>query len=414
MTDVDQLFGDDDAGVVARQAAEAATVPDFAVLARRGRARRTRRQAAAVGAAALAVAGVMGVVQVVGGGDTSGPPDPVGPGPTTTTAGTSEAALAAFVDGQDGPPLALAVAPGDTDAMATLWQDGEVRDVLAVTDDGFATRRLIELPSGSRVTAGPEGRFVVRRGWDDSSIALVSTDGREEAVRISGAEGPLAAGEVPVDTLDPDTAEHRLVAVGSDGTGHPVTAPDGLQQVTWFGLRLAGFASAADGVDYHWSDDGGTTWQRHHLSGPFLPGLVLTAAGQDHAVIEGGDGATLFPLDVVDRAPSATPADWTRTTIDVPDSHVTTTAAWLQDGEVRVLATRWDDIGQGFDAGVWRVVGDTLEPVASDQPGVTGNSDAAPLLVEYLDGPVLWVPGADGEVWRSADGGGHWERFATR
>lgn len=417
---VGQLFA------VCGDLAEAATVPDFAVLARRGRARRTRRQAVAVGAAALAVAGVVGVVQVVG-GDPSGRPEPVGPGPTAptssattadpttgATAGTTEAGLAAFVDAEDRPPLALAVVPGDTDAMATLWRDGEVRDVLAVTGDGFASRRLIELPSGSQVTAGPGGRFVVRRGWDASSIALVSPAGRVEPVTIGGPEGPVAAGEVPVDTLDPDTAEHRLVAVGADGAGHPVTTPDGLTQVTWFGLRLAGFAPAADGVDYHWSDDGGATWQRQRLTGFFLPGMVLTAVGQDHAVIEGGDGATLFPLDVVDRAPAATPADWTRTAIDVPDSHVTTTAAWLQDGEVRVLATRWDDVGGGFDGGVWRVAGDTLEPVESDQPGVTGNSDASPLLVEYDDGPVLWLPGNDGEVWRSADGGSHRERFATR
>lgn len=427
MTDVDHLFGED-AAVVARRAAEAAAVPDFAGIARRGRARRTRRQAAAVGAAAVAVAGVVGVVQVLG-GSPAGEPDPVGPVPTTgpspsgsptaeapATRGTGadEAALAAFVDGQEQAPYGLAVVPGDTDAMATLWQDGEVRDVLVVTGDGFATRRLLELPPGSRVQAGPDGRFVVRRGWDDARIVLVSPDGSQEPVAVGGAAGPLGAGEVPIDTIDPSTAGHRLVAVGPDGTGHPVPAPAGLQQVEWYGLRLSGLAVVDGGVDHHWSDDGGATWQQQHLAGSFLPGPVHAAIGQDHAVIEGGDGATLFPLDAVDRSSAATPDEWTRTAIEVPGSRVTSTAAWLQDGEVRVLATRWDRKGSGSDSGVWRVVGDSLEPVASDQPSVTGRPEAAPLLVEYVDGPVLWVPGVPGEVWRSADGGSHWERFATR
>lgn len=379
-----------------------------------------RRLAGAVGPAALTVAAVVGVVQLIG-GSSSQRPEPVGPVPTTSsatsppTAGatTAERALGAFVDAQDGPPAALAVIPGDAGAMATLWQDGEARAVLSVTHDGFATRRLLELPAGSSIAAGPGGRFVVRQGWD-TGFLLVAPDGSAEPVDHETGEAAVGAGEVPVDTLDPDTADHRLVAVAADGSAHPVPTPDGLQQVSWYGLRLSGFVGVEGGVDYRWSDDGGATWGRQRLTGSFLPGPVLTATGQDHAVIEGGDGATLLPLDVVDRAAAESPADWGRTAIDVPGSHVSSNAAWLQDGEVRVLATRWDVGGDSSDGGVWRVVGDSLQKVTSDRPAVTDVADVAPLLVEYVDGPVVWVPGAAGEVWRSADGGRHWERFATR
>lgn len=416
------VTGDHGADGIALRAADAAEVPDFDGIARRGRVRRTRRRVGALGVVAATVVGVVGVTQLAGGGTPDRRPSQIDVPPTelpSPTAGddgdgVTPRGLAGTVDAADASVLDLAVVPGKSERMATLWQepDDEQHWVLAVTGDAWETRQLLQVPWGSDVVPGPDGWFVLREGWS-GEIRHLDADGGGDAFGPVGADAPMVDGEVMVQTGEPGSL--RLVAVATDGSAHQVPLPDGVQQLESYGGRLTAFAGLDGAIEMHWSDDGGASWGRRRFEGSFLAGFVSSAAGQDLAMIEGGDGATLFPLDAVNRAANDAPDAWTRAEIDVPDSHVTTTAAWLQDGELRVLATRWnDDERTGWEAGVWRVDGSTIRKVASDHPEITGGADLPMLLVTFDGGPDLWVHGATGEAWRSRDGGEHWQRYALR
>lgn len=420
MADIEQILNGD-RGDVARLAADAAQVPDFDSLARRGRGRRTRRQAGALAVAALAVAGIVGVVQVFGNGDGDVRPGPAetpsqtpSQTPTEATDGPGQAELAAVVDSDATRMLAMAVTPGDPERMAVLWQWEDQRWVLAWTVDGFATRSLRAVPSGSSLTPAADGAFVLREGWEGAVLRLIDGDGLSDPVAVSEKVEPVGAGEVPV-VLAPEAGGTQVIAVAADGTGHPIPVRAGLDSIQAFGNRLAGFAYG-DGVTYHWSDDGGATWQDADPGpGEYPPLVVQSAIGQDHAIIEGGDGATLFPFVAIRTASAAAPEQWTRTEAEKGGDHVTIGGAWNEDGEIRVLASRWNDKDRLVDAGVWRVVGGSLEKVASNPPEITDHPDVAPFAFEYVDGPVVWVLGnKTGEVWRTTDGGATWERFAAR
>ncbi|WP_182377363.1 hypothetical protein [Nocardioides sp. WS12] len=418
MADIEQVLNGE-RGDVARLAADAAQVPDFESLARRGRGRRTRRQAGALAAAALAVAGIVGAVQVFGNGDGDVRPGPADtPSPTAPASeasdGPSQAELAAVVDAADASILSMAVTPGDPERMAVLWQWEDQRWVLAWTTDGFATRSLRAVPSGSSLTAAADGAFVLREGWEGAVLRLLDDEGVSDPVAVADKVEPVGAGEVPV-VLAPEEGGTPVIAVAADGTGHPIPVRAGLDSLQSFGNRLAGF-TYGDGLTYYWSDDGGATWQDADPGpGEFPPLVVQSAIGQDHAIFEGGDGATLFPFVAIRTASAAAPDQWTRTEAEKGVDYFTLGGAWNEDGEIRVLASRWNDKDRLVDAGVWRVVGGSLEKVAGTHPEVTDSPDVAPLGFEYVDGPVVWVPGTNpGEVWRTTDGGATWEQFAAR
>lgn len=424
MADIEQILNGE-RGDVARLAADAAQVPDFDSLARRGRGRRTRRQAGALAAAALAVAGIVGVVQVLGNGDGDVRPGPAetpsqtpsqapSQAPTEGVDGPSQAELAGVVDADDASMYSMAVTPGDPGSMATLWQWEDQRWVLAWTSDGFATRSLRAVPSGSSVTPAADGTFVLREGWEGAALRVIDGDDVGDPIDVSLDESPVGAGEVPV-VLVPETGGSSLVSVSADGEAHTVPVPAALDSLQSFGNRLAGFVYG-DGLAYHWSDDGGATWQDADPGpGEFPPLVVQSAIGQDHAIFEGGDGATLFPFVAIRTASAAAPAQWTRTEAEKDGDHVTLGGAWNEDGEIRVLASRWNSEDRLVDAGVWRVVGGALEKVTSNHPEISDQSDIGALAFEYVDGPVVWVPGkGPGEVWRTTDGGATWEQFAAR
>jgi hypothetical protein len=147
-------------------------------------------------------------------------------------------------------------------------------------------------------------------------------------------------------------------------------------------------------------------------AGDFLAMPAWSAAGQPHAVVEGGDGATLLPLQGLQVTPSGDPGSWTRTAFDEVGD-LTVTAAWLQGDEVRVLGTLRHGSGEVANVGVFRLLDGRAEPVGLSMGAVLPD-DASAVDVEHLDGPVVWVSGRDGRAWRSADGGTAWESFPTR
>lgn len=422
MPDLDQLLTAD-AGGVGRAAAAAAVPPDFGAIVRRGRRRRNVRTGVSVGAAAAALAGIVGMTQVLG-GPTPAPPQPAGSStPTvsiTDSAGTTDAAdatadVAAVVDHPDARPVGIAVTPGDPDTKAVVWQRGN-RWALAVTDDGFVTRTLLAVPPGTDPVPGPEGTFVLTGGWRADSLRIVDVDGRNEAITDRGPVAPVDGGEIAVVQGEPGQDQTVVAVDVAAGTAHPVETPPDLYDLRSYALRLQGLSVADDGrtMVHHWSDDGGATWEVEDLgSEQAFGGIVPSPIGGPRAVIESGDGATLFPFVALHHAQP--PGASSRTPFAGPAS-MTLTSTFFYGDEVRVVGTLWDDSGQeAVDSGTWVVGADgTVEKVVSDTPEVSDRQDVPLICLEYVDGPVVWTAGEDGDVWRSADGGATWERHAAR
>ncbi|TQK72364.1 hypothetical protein [Nocardioides sp. SLBN-35] len=388
---------------------------------RRRRARRARQRAAALGAAALAVAAVAGIVASVRllgpGGEAPSPAPPVASPTVSADAPSTRAVdLRGTVDADDAGLLDIATTPGAPDQRIAIWCGRDEQHwILALTADGFAHRRLREVTAGTEATPLGEGRFVLRDGWEGRELSIVDVaDGRATPVRVARTQAPVAAGEVPVVLLD--GASTTLAAVAPDGSGHEVPVPDGVRGLAAYGGRLTAVDTHGDAVTRHWSDDGGATWQQSELPGTFLPWIADAGAGAPHVVLEGGDGATLFPLLAVDTARAADPTAWTRDEVDRDTEWPTVSGAWIdRKGGLRVLATIERQGARGpVDAGVWQVAGGRLTKVATDVADLADLAEAGILAIEYDGGPVLWVGAADGTAWRSSDDGVTWERFAAR
>jgi hypothetical protein len=176
---------------------------------------------------------------------------------------------------------------------------------------------------------------------------ILHADGRTMPVRLADDAGPVGEGEVvvrldyrpdPFIAVDPDTgAAHRITTPPE--TTELQQAPDG---------RLLGVVHDHPGGEAEavWSDDGGSTWQRHVL--PMSAGSLLTLVegGGEGAmtVLAGGDGATLFPFGTMYRSRDGG-STWEA--IDVrsdPQAYVGRVAV-LPDGRLLVEVVAWSDQG---------------------------------------------------------------------
>jgi hypothetical protein len=166
----------------------------------------------------------------------------------------------------------------------------------AVTDDGFATRHLVDLPARHLFgyearPAGPRHFVVTRNAFHPVVVDLA---GRVTRVVVSGALAPVVHGEVAMSHWG--SSKTPWIAIDPrTGVAHPFPMPTGsfdqILQTTRGQLRVLSMTS------YAWSDDGGATWHTMPLgdiSGD-LPMLVPTSRDDLHVVLLGGDGATLFP-----------------------------------------------------------------------------------------------------------------------
>lgn len=404
---------------IARAAADAARIPDFADLQRRGERRRNVRTGLAAGAAALAVAGILGATQLLGGDggeDISPAPSPAPSETTHETESTGPTGAAAIIDHPDAQVVDAAVTPGDVDNRAVVWRVvDKVKHGLAITDDGFITRTDVLLPHAADVVAGVDGRFLVRDRVILDRLWVTDVGGELVRVQVSGAEAPVGPGEVVV------WIETGLVAVDTGtGAAHPVPmSPGGDWEVREHAGRLTAtsthISSNGDRTStYHWSDDGGATWQRQ----TFEPGelgnaeVVPTPAGSEHVVLLLGDGATIGPLTAVLTMP-AEGGGFTTTEYD--GEQTSQSGAFVVDGELRLLADRWGDgTGPPTESGLYRWDAGTLVRIAVDDPDPTAIPERTLVATDTSEAaPVRWVAAGD-ELFESANGGLAWDELRAR
>ncbi|HET7735293.1 MAG TPA: sialidase family protein [Nocardioidaceae bacterium] len=407
MADLDQLLRGDLAGVAANDA----TVPDFASLERRG-IRRRRTRSAAVGLLTSAAAVAVGLAALHGGTSDRGTP-PVTPTTPTPSPSVVELTADEIVDDPESRAVAVVVAPDDPRVRAVVWRlcrnerCSRMRQAVALTSDGFRTRATVVLDDVPTYVG--EGVFSFGFG----NPRLLRTDGT--VIDITGLLSearPLADGEVAVSY---GSGVLRLVGVDPrTGAGHPVPVPEDLAAVQRLGpgTRLTSHVFAS--TDYVWSDDGGATWG----STPLDTGgnsLTVQAASVDTtvAVLEGGDGATLFPLQAVHRSLDGGATFERIPLFDEPMAYGQN-AGVLPDGRLLLNIEAWSDdppggghrrpvglhVSTGTDWSDLRVV-EAAAPYADDQPDVFATGDG--LLVVHPQHGVA-----------STDAGQTWQTFRLR
>ncbi|RHW28748.1 hypothetical protein D0Z08_02545 [Nocardioides immobilis] len=396
---------------IAQAAADAAQVPSFDEVLRKGQRRRNVRNGLTAGGAALAVASIIGIGQLVG-TDADKEPEPA-PSPPSTVIEDPPAG--------EGPerivdhPNAVVgdAAVSESGATAVFWRVvNREQWGLAVSGDGFVTRSLAQLPIPGYVVAAGD-RFVLS-DQTQSRVWVAGLDGEWTRVEVSGSDAPVADGEVPVSTSD------GLVAVDPDrARAHPVDAPEQAFRIDAYGGRLTAITSVhhdsgTQTATYHWSDDGGASWHTTSFDADYMwiPQVVPSAAGTEHAIAMVSDGATIGPLAGVLTMP-ADGGSFAETEYD--GELASFSGVWTVDGEIRFLGDLWGDgSGPPRESGVYRWADGQLERIPSSAPEVTDVDDSTLMdVVDTAGGPTLLIA-VDKRLFESTDGGGTWEELAAR
>ena len=331
----------------------------------------------------------------------------------------------------------LVVSPRDPDARVAVWtycRKGclDPTYVLAVTGDGFATRTALDQPGRSIEEAPPvvtpltEDSFAVASS--DGAFVVLRTDGSSTPVRSDPAYGPLVAGELlvpgPAEApgqylgLDPGTARAHPVAV-PEGTHELLQQPDG---------TLLGATRTEEGASAVWSEDGGDTWEEQRLGDRDAILRELPSAKKGTlAVLEGSDGATLFPLVRVHRYDGGA---WRSFELGGDPMAYGQVGGVLPDGRLLLDVEGWSDARKNrpgknptglhvSDLQDWS----RLAPVAGGEARpaprwMVSQGRGARVVAAFGEaGAVLVLTGllpndVEGEL--STDGGRTWERVAGR
>lgn len=205
---------------IAQAAADAAEVPDYSVLARRGQRRRTARNGVALGVAALTVTGVVGLAQLVTPADDWGLPQPA-PSPSPTPdlpSGSEPTILPYWQDGRlhvDGRTVETDLRNlrhgGGTTVVGTQY--GE--DAAWYLVDGSRLVPVLETDNPvSEVLVSPDGAVValseVLPGEEGFRLVLWDVESRTEVGSTVRGPQHTATGELFLDGIDLD---HRVFFV---------------------------------------------------------------------------------------------------------------------------------------------------------------------------------------------------------
>ncbi len=318
-----------------REAGNEVVPPDFDELVATSR----RRRRTAAGSAVVAVAAVVSVVafglQGVY-GDQTAPVPPVGPtrsptptpNPTPTPSPTKDTSPSPeerpdrltptqIVNDENSTISDVAVSAGSPEVRAVIWQFcGEgggcnhQQFALTVTGDGFKTSHDIALPGRVvKVVAAGANSFFVTFG---RSMSLVDSDGSVSAIQLDKKASPLVAGEVFVGGgVQGPIGYPHLALNPATAMAHPVSEPphNGTLMLerntngTLVGV-VYDWQAGTQSRSVIWSRDGGASWNKRLLvEGSDLVSVIPSASVDDvMAVVQGGDGATLFPFDKVHRS----------------------------------------------------------------------------------------------------------------
>ncbi|TCJ21000.1 hypothetical protein [Nocardioides jejuensis] len=337
----------------------------------------------------------------------------------TSPAATADARLSALVHSQTDPAIA-----------ASVWRRCEggsaCRFRVAVTDDGFRTRHEVSRAFASApVVVADGGRFHLQGtaglGW------ILDTDGTlQEVQRGSGlpeSPGPVfMAGDGAWMVLDMSAA-----------TAYPVRAPEGADRLSQvvrldptpgsrdYNQPLLGL-SYADGVTAYLSSDSGGTWQPLGELPEALYGVVRRADGGPALLVEGGDGATLFPFDALQEL--AEDGTFHRTPMGSDPRAYVGPQVVLADGTLLSSVEAWSDsngAGTGTPPGLYASDGDDWTTLRRVRSGAPYDDPRTPvdLLDVLVDGEsVTLVAGApagdDQAAYSSTDGGRTWRAMPAR
>lgn len=420
MTRLDDLLG----GERARTEGLEVQTPSYDALRARGFRRRQRRRAAGVtGVAGLVAAVVLGGQAILQGPtspEVAPPATSVAPGPTP--GGPS---LRPPVPPQGTDPAApspdpvlhtLAVDPDDVDVRAGLWQRCARRCPggkweLLLTRDGFDTSVSVVVPGRSTptVTALEGGRFHVA-GVDGAQVVR-SDDGSTAPVTTQGEPGPLAAGELVVRS---DSVAGVHVALDPvTGAAHPLSVPDDVIELTAQpdGALLGWSWSQEAGTRVVWSSDSGRTWRDRVLADSAMLQVLPSARPGTLAVVEGADGATLFPMVRLHRSSDGGDT-WETVELERGPRAYVGAGGVAPDGRLVIDVEAWS--GEGGRVGVHASRGEdwsTLVPTrgrpasAQQEVGMTATRDG--LVVSAISDGV-------GVVDVSRDAGESWQRLLAR
>lgn len=373
----------------------AVDAPPYDDIERRGNRRRAVRQGVTAATAGLAVVLVIVFAQSVvrGGGDAA--PPPIAPSPTST----GDSALDPI--NVQGRPVDVA-GGAEEGALAVMFAAGHSWELTTATGDGSES---VEMPPGSSVDALRGVGYLVKRGWDGMKQVDIVDDAGLDAMRMVSIErepSPLVDGEVPFTlggsrgfelelfALDPATAEAHLVPMDVGGGE--------IQGAATHDGRLAVLTTGDGTSTYHWSDDGGESWDEEPLDDAGFSSIVPTGAGEDHVVVEGRGDADFFPFLGV-HTMSSSGGGFARSGYDdLPFAEYF--GGYAVDGEVVVTAA----VGRGLrsaESGTFTFADGELRQVV-DFP-------ASDIVSVEPDG-TIWM--ADSvSLLRSTDDGRTWETF---
>ena len=331
-------------------------------------------------------------------------------------------ASTAIIDDPDSRFIILAVSADDPDSQAAIWQQCRSMDdcvekyAVAVTTDGFATRAVADRVFSAEPMIRPVGpAFHVQSGLGageflkpDGSLVAVQSG----AVTAPGAVIAIGSG-LPLWTIF--DGEHLTAAPLPEG------APDTNGITVLSDGSLVG-VEYADDPAFVRSTDLGKTWTRTPIDAGANALFTVSDGGDGRAVVvEGSDGATLFPFVAVHRQEVAGGPFTTFTPESDPRAFISGSAV-LPDGRLLIGVESWSDEVSLVEAvtrpGLYVSAGDdwsTFEEVVVGAPwtelDIFRPSWLATTRTE--DAVTIFLAG-DHPAYSSSDGGQTWQLVPAR
>jgi hypothetical protein len=335
--------------------------------------------------------------------------------------------------------VAFGASAEDPDVRVSVWRCREQPDcpgwrgAIAVTEHGFRTYRVLDLPRGANLTVTDLGAGAFLVG-DAPRGVIVHGDGTTVDMVVDDVPGPIAEGEVLVSYWRGSGVSSFGGLNPETGHVHPLSLPEGRNlDLEQSGGALFGTVDTSHAQEVVvTTDDGGATWGGGAALPSFPNDLLQSIPSTDPGVMAwlvGGDGATLFPFDKVLRSTDGGVNFETFEESPDPMAYVSFGLV-LPDGSLLVNLDAWSDDDPGepgrHHPGLYRSNGTDwgdLIPVESTYPEGTDLELLRATPPEIVDwhvgdsGEVVlwgWAPGINTPMMMSTDSGRTWTESAAR